>query len=290
MEMIGVESIVYDAEILVMLDDLFGQLLRNVPYDLEINFLGCNDDRIAFIQKLKSFLENSSGICAQCIQRKERNPMRIFDCKNETCNQIYKNAPHITDSLCECCNADWQQLQNHLNTLEVNYIHKPTLVRGLDYYNKTVFEFSSNALGAQNAFCGGGRYNSLVKELGAKEDQPSIGAAIGIERLVLLLETQNYGKIDEKPVLNAAIIALSPAEHSIALGVAHQVRNHGMSAEVLCEGSMKSMLRKADKLGVRFVIIIGETEAISNTVMIKNMKTGQGQTVSRNEVIDHLAL
>ena len=136
----------------------------------------------AYKEKLKKFLDAQTGLCVNCMERKEKNIMRIFDCKVETCQKIYQNAPHIIDHLGAACQAEWQKLQHDLELLSVTFKVQPTLVRGLDYYNKTVFEFVSGGLGAQNTFCGGGRYDQLVTQIGGKTDQQSIGAAIGIER------------------------------------------------------------------------------------------------------------
>lgn len=289
MEIIGASSIGYDAQFITMLDRFFNHMLQEIDYTLEINFLGCSDDRIVFTDALRIFLNNSSGICSQCQERKERNIMRIFDCKNSVCKDMYLNAPIITDYLCDCCGGDWHQLQEYLKALSVNYIHRPTLVRGLDYYNKTVFEFASNSLGAQNAFCGGGRYNNLAKELGAKEDQPSIGAAIGVERFLLLLEAcKNESDASLPASLFSLVMPMTIAQHTQALLIADMVRADGLQSEVLLEGSIKSMFRKADKLGATYVLIIGETEQQNKIVKIKNMKSGHEQEVPYDQIIHYL--
>jgi histidyl-tRNA synthetase len=290
MEIIGSASISQDAQFITMLDRFFQHILHGVSYELNINFLGCSDDRAAFIQTLKNFLnsERGKGICSQCLYRKEHNVMRVFDCKSAQCQALYQNAPRITDSLCQCCSQEWQQLRQQLSVLSVTYVHRSTLVRGLDYYNKTVFEFVSKNLGAQDAFCGGGRYNQLAQQLGAREDQPSVGAAIGIERLMLLLELVG----DKLPIEHNGplhvIIPMSIEQHDMALMLADALRVENMRVDVLVDGSVKSMMRKANKLNAAFMLVLGETEQQNKTVMIKNMVTGEDVSVGHNVALEFL--
>jgi len=287
-EVIGASSVSQDVQFIAMLNALFATMCID-DFVLAINFLGCSDDRVNFIHVLKKFLDAQSGICRQCLERKEHNVMRIFDCKNVDCQTIYKDAPHIVDHLCECCMQEWQQLQRQLSLLSVTYVYQPTLVRGLDYYNKTVFEFMSNALGAQNTFCGGGRYNKLVKEIGAKEDQPSIGAALGIERLMLLLEPlkETFVVEDEIDPLYV-IIPMTNAQHDMALCIAQDMQKYGLCVDVLFEGSVKSMFRKANKLGAAFALIIGEDEQRDDCVVVKDMSAGSEQKIKKEEIVDFL--
>ena len=290
MEIIGSASISQDVHFITMLDRFFEHILHGVTYELNINFLGCTDDRAAFIQTLKNFLNSDSahGICNQCQYRKEHNVMRVFDCKNSACHAIYRNAPQITDNLCQSCAQEWQQLQQQLVALSVNYVHRSTLVRGLDYYNKTVFEFVSNSLGAQDAFCGGGRYNQLVQQLGAREDHPSVGAAIGIERLMLLLELVRSTLPIEKSCPLHVIIPMGSEQHGMALALADMLQAEGLKVDVLVDGSVKSMMRKANKLGAACMLVLGETEQHNKTVMIKNMATGEDVSVEQNAVVEFL--
>jgi histidyl-tRNA synthetase len=276
-EVIGSAATSQDAELIMMFDRFFHEVLHINSYALQINFLGCPSDRAIFKTKLLTFLTTiASSLCAACLERKDKNIMRIFDCKNESCQQLYNDAPHIVDSLCASCNQEWKQLQLQLQLLAVSYVCKPTLVRGLDYYNKTVFEFVSNQLGAQNTFCGGGRYDQLVKELGASQDQPSIGAALGIERLMLMLEPYKEKlPIAQKPALHI-IIPMGNAEQTLALILADTLRAAQLCVEILLEGdSMKSMMRKAHKGGATYAIILGSDELATKTVTVKNMVTGQ---------------
>jgi histidyl-tRNA synthetase len=288
MEIIGSGSISEDAQFITMLDRFFHEKLKINNYALVLNFLGCSQDREKYLVTLKKFLDKSGvveNICNQCKERKEHNIMRIFDCKNPQCQDIYKTAPHIADHLCTECSQEWKELQKQLSLLSVSFAYKPTLVRGLDYYNKTVFEFVSNDLGAQDTFCGGGRYNQLVKELGSKQDHPAVGAAFGIERLMLLLEPlRDQLPIAHKPALHI-IIPMTPAQHTLALLLADELCAHNICTDIIFEGSMKSMMRKASNLGASYALIIGETEQENHTVMLKNMTNGTEEAVAQIDLV-----
>lgn len=291
MEIIGAGSVGEDVQFITMLDRFFHEALKINNYALVLNFLGCSSDREKYLIILKKFMDKPEiveHICDQCKERKNHNIMRIFDCKNIQCQELYKTAPHIADNLCAECAQEWQDLQNQLLLLSVSYAYKPTLVRGLDYYNKTVFEFVSKDLGAQDTFCGGGRYNQLVKELGNKQDYPAIGAAFGMERLMLLLEPlREQLHIPHAPALHM-IIPMTPAQHTLALLLADELRAHNICTDIILEGSMKSMMRKASSLGATFALIIGETEQQNHTVMIKNMTTGTEESVAQIDVVNYL--
>ncbi|HXW85745.1 MAG TPA: histidine--tRNA ligase [Candidatus Bathyarchaeia archaeon] len=288
-EVIGARSITEDVQFIVMFDRLFHEKYNLNNYALLINFLGCATDRATFKKELVAFLQKQTTLCANCIQRTNTNPLRVFDCKNPTCQELYRTAPVITDFLCTPCQDEWAQLQQNLLLLSVSYVHSPTLMRGLDYYSKTVFEFTSQNLGAQNAFCGGGRYDTLVSALGGKEDQPSIGAAIGLERLVMLLEPfASQLPLPQKPPLHC-IIPLSLAQHPLALLLADEFHAKGLCTDILCEGSIKSMMRKANKMGASFVLLLGQTEQENKTVTIKNMQTGTEESVPQIEAIRYVS-
>jgi histidyl-tRNA synthetase len=290
-EVIGSNSMAQDAQYIKMLDRFFHEKLKLNNYALLLNFIGCSQDRKAYLLILKEFLNSSAAaqICDQCLVRKEHNVLRIFDCKTPLCQQIYKNAPFIADNLCAACTGEWGTLQEELTLLSVNYAYKPTLVRGLDYYNKTVFEFSSENLGAQNAFCGGGRYDQLIGQIGGREDQPSIGAAMGLERVMLLLE-QNLDKLSlpQKPALQV-IMPFSKDQHMLALLLADELHAHGITVETLFEGdSIKSMMKKANKLGAAHAIMLGEDEQKNKTVAVKNMITGEQVVMAQTELVNFL--
>lgn len=289
MEIIGARSLSHDAELLVMLDRFFHDKLLLNNYALLINFIGCQEDRKNYKTVLHDFLQkHEQEICNLCKERMTKNILRVFDCKNETCQQLYKKAPKITDNLCVPCKEEWAALQEQLQLLSVNFTHVSTLVRGLDYYGKTVFEFVSNNLGSQNAFCGGGRYDTLATLLGAKEDQPSIGAAIGIDRLLLLLEPNKDTLLMDKQVPLYVIIPLSEKQHTLALLIADELRAGTIAVELLLDGSVKSMMRKANKLGAQQAILLGDDEQANRQATVKNMMTGEQTTIAQTELVDFL--
>lgn len=292
MEIIGSKSIAQDVQFIKMLDRLFHEQFALNNFALLINFLGCFEDRAALKVELNDFLESDSArdMCDLCKVRKNTNIMRIFDCKNPVCQSIYEKAPFIAENLCEPCDSEWKQLQEQLSLLSVSFSYKPTLVRGLDYYNKTVFEFVSNNLGAQNAFCAGGRYDSLIAQLGGKQDQPSVGAAIGMERLVLLLEgVKDQLCMPHVPALHV-IIPMGVEQQTLALLLADELHAAGICAEVLVDGdSLKSMMRQANKLGAAYCLLLGSDEQASRSVMVKNMITGASEKVPQIDVIKYLS-
>lgn len=294
MEIIGSTSLFDDVHLLYMLDHYFSQKLFLQDYTLSLNYLGCKEDRIAYTQTLSQFLQQptiASAICSQCAVRAVKNCMRVFDCKNQQCQQMYTGAPIITDHLCSTCSNEWNDIQKNLLMLSTTFVHNTHLVRGLDYYNKTVFEFSSPHLGSQNAFCGGGRYDSLVKEIGGKQDQPSLGAAIGIERIMLLLQTHNDIRLTADKTPLTIIMPLTAAQQPLGLFLATALQARGIQTEVNFSGaSAKSMMRSADKAAARFVILLGDDEQLSNSATIKDMVKGTQTTIKQTELADYILL
>lgn len=288
-EIIGAQSLMHDAHFIKMLDTLFGMLLRITPYVIKLNFLGCLDDRRTHKAALLEFLEkNIDTICETCKKRKDANTLRVLDCKNDACQKLYATAPFITQHLCEACNSEWVELQTHLQLLGVNFILDKMLVRGLDYYQKTVFEFSSNQLGSQTAFCGGGRY-LLGKEVGAANDYASIGVGIGIERVLMLLELIK----DTLPLAIESrlhvIIPMTKEQDTLGLLLAHELRRENLACDIIFDkASATNMMKKANKMGAAWVLIIGETESQNNTVMLKNMLTGESTPVKQCDLIKAL--
>jgi len=290
-EVIGAAAVMQDVQFIVMLDHFFGQKLLIPNYVLQLNFLGCPEDRARHKIALKEFLLSDEAhiICNLCKDRSEKNIMRIFDCKNEVCQKLYTTAPRITDYLCGQCSGEWSIICEQLNILGVKYSHQPTLVRGLDYYNKIVFEFVSNNLGAQNTFCAGGRYDQLITQIGGKTDQPSLGAAMGIERLMLLLEDhKDLLVLPKKPVLHL-IMPMGHDEQLPALTLANSLRSQGLAVDVMLEGdSIKSMMKKADKINAHYALIIGSDEQQAHEVTIKNMVTGESYRVKQADALSAL--
>ncbi len=276
LEIIGTASILQDVQLITMLDRFFHETLILADYALLINFLGCPADRKSYEAVVKKFLDtHASSLCATCLTRKEKNILRIFDCKNESCQELYKTVPPIIKSLCPHCVAEWNQLTEQLELLSVSFVWNPTLVRGLDYYSKTVFEFVSNALGAQSTFCAGGRYDQLIGIIGNGHDQPSVGAAFGIERIMLLLEPIQSQLAIPQPRALHVIVPVAPEQQPLALLLADTLLAHNLTTEVLLEGhSLKSMMRTANKMGASYCLIIGAQEQEEGAVTIKNMANG----------------
>jgi histidyl-tRNA synthetase len=290
-ENLGAASIAYDVQMIKMLDRYFHEQLNLNNYALMINFLGSPTDRQVFKDELKKFLDSptATGICELCKVRKEKNIMRIFDCKTPACQVIYQQAPIITDYLSLESAQRWQQLQDQLALLSISFAHNPFLVRGLDYYNDTVFEFASKNLGAQNAFCAGGRYDGLAAQLGYNKPLPSVGASIGIERLLLLLEPMRAGlPIPQSPPLHM-VMPLALHNQMVALFIADLLQAQGFCVDVLLEGdSLKSMMRQANRMGAKYALLIGDEEQQTRTVTVKDMLSGTQERISQIELINYL--
>jgi len=300
MEIIGSESILQDALFIAMLDTFFTNVLKIEGYALLINYLGTREDRAEYQRVLKKFLEKHiAELCDLCKHRMNTNIMRVFDCKQEGCQKLFLSAPTIIDTMAQESAFEWQQLKDILEELSITYSVKPTLVRGLDYYNKTVFEFVSipahpervegAGLGAQNTFCGGGRYDTLATQIGAKNDYPSIGAAVGLERLQLLLEAQKtlIGH-DTQPSL-AVVIPLAAEHQPLGLQIVQMLHAEHICADIILDkSSIKSMFKAADKMGAKWAILIGADEQASGMATIKNMTTGLEVKVPQRDIIQHI--
>ena len=279
-EVFGIKQATADAEVILMAVNYLKALGLN-DLSVELNSLGCPECREEFKKKLKSVIKPYlSELCPDCQARYEKNPLRLLDCKVEECKEIYAK-PEIqeviqSDFICEDCANHFNELKGYLDALNINYSINKLLVRGLDYYNRTVFEIKSNNLGSQNAVCGGGRYDSLVRNLGG-EDTPAIGFAMGMERLASLIGQ----KEDEK--LNAYIVCNNPLE---AIKLTEEMRESGVTCEFdLTNKKFVKQLEKASKLA-KFALILGEDEIASGKVTIKNLDTSEQQTIDRKDVLE----
>ena len=281
-EVFGIKQATADAEVILMAVDYLNALGLN-DLSVELNSLGCPECREVFKTKLKEALKPYlSQMCLDCQSRYEKNPLRLLDCKVEECKEIYAK-PEIqaviqSDFICEDCSSHFEELKGYLNELKVNYSINKLLVRGLDYYNRTVFEIKSNNLGSQNAVCGGGRYDSLVKNLGG-EDTPAVGFAMGMERLASLIQERK----EEKSL--AFVVCNNPLE---SIKLTTELRRKGLSCEFdLTNKKFVKQLEKASKVA-KYAIILGEDEIASNQVTIKNLETAEQKTVSRNNIEENL--
>ena len=273
-ECFGTQSPIADAEIIALAKSIFDNLgVKDLS--LEINSIGCPECRKHYHNALKEyFASKQDELCDTCRDRLERNPMRILDCKSPICKEIAQGAPVVIDYLCDECREHFEKVQTYLKAQGIEYTINPKIVRGLDYYTKTVFEFVSNAIGAQGTVCGGGRYDGLVEELGG-QSTPSLGFAMGLERLMLLLEAQEC-EFPAPATPDLFIIALGEKAVLKAVEIAKDMRAEGFSALLDLNGrSLRAQMKYADKLGSKFTVVIGDTEVDEKIVKLKNMQSGE---------------
>lgn len=285
-EAIGVADPLVDAEQIAMLDHFFHKLGIS-GYNIEINSLGCKKCRPEYNKVFANFLKKKQvNLCGDCQRRIAKNPLRAFDCKNPDCQEAMGDAPLIGTYLCDDCKAHFAAVQDGLNNLNTKFSVNYKIVRGLDYYTRTAFEFTTDKLGAQNAIAAGGRYDGLVKDLGGP-DLSGVGFAIGIERIILLIQTLGAAR---KPRSDSIFFALlgGPA-HERAIPLIHNLRQNGVRIELdYEEHSLKSQMRRADKLSCRAVVIIGEEELKKNVAMVRNMETKEQKEIGLGDLANYL--
>ena len=281
-EMFGIKEPTADAEVILLAVDYLKSLGLN-DLEVEINSLGCPKCREEYKRKIKEVLKPEfDNLCEDCQNRYEKNPLRLLDCKVESCKEIFAK-PEIqkviqSDFICDECAAHYKELKSYLDSLHIKYVENKLLVRGLDYYNRTVFEVKSNNLGSQNAVCGGGRYDSLVRNLGG-EDTPAVGWAMGMERLNSLLPEIEPEKLDGYIVSNSSVDAFK---------LAQELREQGFNIELdLANKKFTKQLEKASKVA-KYALILGEDEIKANKVSIKNLATSEQVTVDRDEVTENI--
>lgn len=278
----GTSSPVADAEVISLASSIFKRLqIQNLH--LEINSIGCPCCRPKYNEALKEYFSKyKDKLCGNCLNRLEKNPMRLIDCKVPFCHEIAKDAPSILDYLCEECSEHFEQVKNYLDVSGIKYKINPTIVRGLDYYTKTVFEFVSDAIGSQGTVCGGGRYDGLIEELGGPS-LPSLGYAMGIERLLMVMD--NQGIEIPKPESCALYIAgLGEKAQVKAYEIVNTIRQSGLCAECDVVGrGLRAQMKYADKIGARFSMVLGDNELEENLAKVKNMTTGETTEIELGE-------
>lgn len=281
----GSESPARDAEVLVMLATLLNRLGIQNPM-LQLNSVGCANDRPTYNEALRKALATvKDKMCYDCQRRAETNPLRVLDCKVPEDQPIIESLPKIADYLDDDCKQHFQQVQDILTACGVPFVINPRMVRGLDYYTRTAFEFTHGALGAQNAILGGGRYDGLSEAIGGPK-APGIGFAIGEDRLVLALQ-ESLGAAAQVP--DAYIAPLGPGMNAESARLATELRRDGIIIDLGDESfRLKKSLETASKLGSRFAIILGENEAKSGQFAVKNLATGEQVTVPRAELAEKL--
>ena len=286
-ECIGAAAPNADAEVIA----LAKQVLTTVGVEkisLRINSIGCPECRKDYVAALKAYFSSRrDDLCDTCKDRLERNPMRILDCKSPVCHEIAAHAPVVTDYLCRDCRDHFEAVQRHLRAAGIDFTVDPQIVRGLDYYTRTVFEFVSGDIGAQSTVCGGGRYDGLIGQMGGKPT-PSLGFAMGIERLMLLLEAQKT----ELPLSAGCDLYLAPmGEQALtkASELCALLRAEGFRVQTdLCGRGLKAQMKFADKIAAKYTVVLGDNELLNGTVNLKNMKTGEESVCPIDELAQAL--
>lgn len=278
-ECFGATSPLADAEMISLAKNVFDELgVKDLH--LEINSIGCPTCRGEYHKALKEYFgARKDELCDTCRDRLDRNPMRILDCKSPVCSEIAAGAPVVLDYLCDDCREHFENVKKYLGAMNIEYTVNPQIVRGLDYYTKTVFEFIADSIGAQGTVCGGGRYDGLIEELGGQKT-PSLGFAMGLERLQLVMDAQgceypDAGKAD------LFIVAMGDKAKLKAVEIAKDMREEGFSVLYdLNDRSIRAQMKYADKVGARFNVVIGDNEIETDKAELKNMTTGEKNEIS----------
>lgn len=284
-ECFGADSPLADAEMIALANQIFKELgVKDLH--LEINSIGCPTCRAEYHKALKEyFSQYTDELCATCNERLERNPMRILDCKSPVCKSISENAPVVLDYLCDECKEHFEKVKTYLDAVGIEYIINPKIVRGLDYYTKTVFEFVSDSIGSQGTVCGGGRYDGLLEQLGGQHT-PSLGFGMGLERLQLVMEAQEC----EFPQPNTPdLFIVSMGEKAVlkALEIAKDMRDEGFSVVYDLNGrSLRAQMKYADKLNAKYNVVIGDDEVDKKIVTLKNMATGESSQIALDTFVN----
>ena len=278
-ECFGTQSPAADAEVISFANEIFAAL-EITDLKLYVNSIGCPECRKNYHKALKDYFKQyEDQLCETCQKRLERNPMRILDCKSPQDSKIAEGAPVVLDFLCEDCSDHFEKVKEYLTLLNIDFTVDPKIVRGLDYYTKTVFEFVSTSIGAQGTVCGGGRYDGLLEELGSQHI-PALGFAIGLERLMLLMQAQNI----ELPAENGCDVYIAAMDEDAlkeAMQIALDVRGQCLSAQTDIVGrSLKAQMKYADKIGAKYSIVLGTNEIESGKAELKNMQTGEKMLIS----------
>lgn len=274
LECYGTQSPAADAELICAAQSIFDRLgIKQLR--LEINSIGCPTCRAEYHKALKEYFYGyKDELCETCNSRLEKNPMRILDCKSPVCSKIAQGAPKITDYLCDECKEHFASVQKYLDAAGVEYTVNPTIVRGLDYYTKTVFEFVTDFIGAQGTVCGGGRYDGLIEELGGKH-LPSLGFAMGIERLLMLMDKQGI-EIPKPSTCDLYVAVMGEKASLKSFEIIKAVRSCGLIAETDIVGrGLRAQMKYADKIGAKFSMVLGDNEIEQGKAVIKNMSSGE---------------
>ena len=286
-EIFGAKGAETDAEAIIIASTLLKRL--GVSVQLKINSIGCPECRKRYNEALKGFFApHLESLCYDCKTRFEKNPLRLLDCKEEACKKINADAPSILDYLCEDCDKHFALVKDYLDIAGVEYEIDERIVRGLDYYTRTVFEFVASGIGAQGTVCAGGRYDGLIEELGGKS-APAVGFAAGIERLLIVME-QSGVEIPAPKSPTVYFAGMDTESRKQCFRLCSALRAAGISAEIdQMERSVKAQFKYADKLGVRYVAVIGESELADGSMNVKNMATGESEKVDFAKAVEYFS-
>ncbi len=284
-ECLGASEPPADAELIGLAQTIF-ETLGVEGLSLEINSIGCPACRKEYHAALKAYFESRrEELCPTCLDRLDKNPMRILDCKSPVCSRIAADAPVVLDYLCDDCRRHFDAVQKHLDAMGIAYTVNPRIVRGLDYYTRTVFEFVSTDIGAQGTVCGGGRYDGLVEELGGTH-VPSLGFALGIERLLLVMRGQGI----EFPKPDPCMLYIATMGERAALeasSIAQSLRASDFPVEIdTCGRSLKAQMKYAGKLGAQYTVVLGDNEIDAGVYTLKNMQTGEEKQIAADDFIE----
>ena len=286
-EVFGSPNMMTDAEVICLAYDfLTGLGIKDL--ELRINSIGCPKCREKHRQALREFLTPKfDELCETCKGRFDKNPMRILDCKSPVCQEHVQGAPKMLDYLCEECESAFEELKENLDAMGVEYIVDPGIVRGLDYYTKTAFEFVSNNIGAQGTVCGGGRYDNLMESIGGPAT-PGVGFGLGIERLLLTMEANGI-EIPKPAPADVFIAVMGDAAKKYGLSLVRKLRQEGLRAEMdLMARNFKGQFKFADRLNAKYVVVIGENELNEGKLQIKTMATSEQRVVDIENIIEEL--
>lgn len=278
-ECFGATSPLADAEMIALAKQIFDELgVKDLH--LELNSIGCPTCRAEYHKALKEyFASRVDELCDTCRDRLNRNPMRILDCKSPVCSEIAKDAPVVLDYLCDECKEHFEKTKSYLDAMNIEYIVNPQIVRGLDYYTKTVFEFVADSIGAQGTVCGGGRYDGLIEELGGQHT-PSLGFGMGLERLQLVMEAQGC-EFPEPSRPDLFIVAMGDKATLKAVEIAKDMRDEGYSVVYDLNGrSLRAQMKYADKINAKYNVVIGDNEVDTKSAVLKDMATGEQSDIS----------
>lgn len=286
-EAFGSESASIDAEVMALAMEFFKRVGLE-KLELRVNSIGCPKCRSEYNDKLRDYLkEKLDTLCGTCQTRYEKNPLRILDCKNEDCQSQIKDAPLMIDNICEDCKDHFEKVNTYLDSMGINYVVDPKIVRGLDYYTKTAFEIISQDIGAQSTVCGGGRYDGLVEQLEGPKT-PGIGFAIGVERLLLTLENNNI-EIPKEEGIDIFVVTIGEKAEIESFKILKALRSNNVSCDKDHVGkSVKAQFKYSDKINAKYTIVLGDDEIEKDLATLKNMQTSEQTEIKLSEIADVL--